>query len=77
MNGTSDFGVIHVNMRSVSVNVDALSAYLSMLNREFDVICLSDMSHFRPYIKATSKRVARILKQYGLSTCRNLVPNLR
>ena len=77
MNGASDFGVIHVNIRSVSVNGDALSAYLSMLNREFDVMCLSGISHFRPGIKATSERVARILKQYGLSTCRNLVPNLR
>ena len=42
VNGTRDFSVIHVNIRSISANGDALSVYLSTLNREFDVICLSE-----------------------------------
>ena len=42
LNGTKDFSVIHVNIRYISANGDALSVYLSTLNREFDVICLSE-----------------------------------
>ena len=42
VNGAIDFSVIHVNIRSISANGDALSVYLSTLNRELDVICLSE-----------------------------------
>ena len=36
------FGVIHVNIRSMGANGDALVVYLSLLHREFDIVCLTE-----------------------------------
>ena len=42
MNIERDLSVIHLNIRSISANEDALYAYMFLLNSKFDVICLSE-----------------------------------
>ena len=37
-----DLSVLHLNIRSMFKNGDALITYLSLLNRTFDIICLSE-----------------------------------
>ena len=42
MNAGRDLSIMHLNIRSISRNGDCLISYLSLLNRKFDVICLSE-----------------------------------
>ena len=42
MNAGRDLSIMHLNIRSISRNGDCLISYLSLLNRNFDVICLSE-----------------------------------
>ena len=38
----NDFNVLHVNIRSLNTNGEYLVVYLSLFNREFDVVCLTE-----------------------------------
>ena len=40
--GAKDFSILHLNIRSIRANGDALILYLSSLNSKFDVICLTE-----------------------------------
>ena len=42
MNDKRDLSVLHLNIRSMSRNGDCLITYLSLLDRKFDIICLSE-----------------------------------
>ena len=42
VNGERDLSVLHLNIRSMNKNGDCLITYLSLLNRKFDVLCLSE-----------------------------------
>ena len=42
VNGVNDLRVIHLNIRSLSANGDNFVAFLSTLNLNFDIICISE-----------------------------------
>ena len=39
----NDFSVIHVNIRFMRTNGDAHVVYLSLLQREFDIVCFTEI----------------------------------
>ena len=40
--GANDFSVVHINIRSISANIDSFLAYLSLLKCSFDIVCFSE-----------------------------------
>ena len=40
--GANDFSLVHVNIRSISANIDSFLAYLSLLKCSFDIVCFSE-----------------------------------
>ena len=42
VNGGRDLSVLHLNVRSMSRNGDCLITHLSLLDRKFDILCLSE-----------------------------------
>ena len=42
INGMNDLSVIHLNIRSIAANGDRFAVFLSTLNLNFDVICLTE-----------------------------------
>ena len=42
VNGGRDLSVLHLNIRSMSRNGDCLITHLSLLDRKFDILCLSE-----------------------------------
>ena len=41
-NNKKDLSIFHINIRSLNKNGDELIAYLSLLKRDFDIICLTE-----------------------------------